>query len=288
MTLEEFGNLFTPIYLEAFNNLADLPPAKRPSHLAHYTSVAVLEQIVKNNEVWFSHPSTMNDHEEMWFGIREGIRIVQEASAGSPLTDLAGGPETFNQIVRNYIGFIQVFDTKIATDVYIFCLSKYDWKTQPDGLLSMWRGYGANGNGVALVFNTRFVTTQEGSPLLIAKVRYGSRQERADRLMESFTKCLTILRARGTNTNPQHIWHTAMNMFRLTLYQSLSSKHPGFAEEDEWRIVYLSDLDRHNLFKDRRHYYIRGNRIEPRLKFPSSRWNWTPGRIGLSIAFWIA
>ena len=131
----------------------------------------------------------------------------------------------------------------------------------------MWRGYGANGNGVALVFNTRFVTTQEGSPLLIAKVRYGSRQERADWLMEFFTKCLTILKTRGTNTNPQHIWHTAMNMFRLTLYQSLSSKHPGFAEEDEWRIVYLSDLDRHNLFKDRRHYYIRGNTIEPKLNF---------------------
>jgi hypothetical protein len=167
MTPEEFGNLFTPVYLQAFQNLVELPPAKRPSHLAHYTSVAVLEKIISNNEVWFSHPSNMNDHEEMWFGINQGVKIVREASAGSTLTDLAGGADNFNKLSRQYIDFIGVFDTKVSTDVYVFCLSEYDCEKQPDGLLSMWRGYGANGNGVALVFNTSFLTVPAaGSPLL--------------------------------------------------------------------------------------------------------------------------
>jgi hypothetical protein len=61
---------------------------------------------------------------------------------------------------------------------------------------------------------------------------------------------------------------TAWHMFRLTLFHSLSAKHPGFREENEWRIVYLSDLDTQKLLTGQRSYLIRGNTVEPRLKFP--------------------
>ena len=54
----EIQRLFQPLF-------AGLPgedsfPKKRPL-LAHYTSVAVLEAILRNNEVWFSNPMFMND-----------------------------------------------------------------------------------------------------------------------------------------------------------------------------------------------------------------------------------
>src|ERR1700751_3045015 len=130
MTPAEFGNLFTPIYLETFKNLAELPSDQRPSHLAHYTSLAVLEKIILNNEVWFSHPSSMNDREEMWLGINEGIRIMREASAGSPSSDLAGGVDNFNKLFELYMRFMHTFDSEISTDIYVFCLSEYDWINQ--------------------------------------------------------------------------------------------------------------------------------------------------------------
>jgi hypothetical protein len=38
-------------------------PAKR-SLLAHYTSIPVLEAILRNNEIWLSNPLFMNDMEE--------------------------------------------------------------------------------------------------------------------------------------------------------------------------------------------------------------------------------
>jgi Protein of unknown function (DUF2971) len=169
MTPIEFNNLFTPVFLEAFTNLADMPTNSRPPHLAHYTSISVLEKIISTNEMWFSNPLLMNDHEEMQFGMREGVRIVQEASAGSTFSDLAGGVDNFNHLLNHYMGFMRVFHTSVSKDVYVFCLSEYDFVNQPDGRLSMWRGYGANGTGVALVFNTNFLTTVEGSPLLIGK-----------------------------------------------------------------------------------------------------------------------
>jgi Protein of unknown function (DUF2971) len=265
MTSVELNDLFTPIFLEAFTNLASMPADSRPRHLAHYTSISVLEKIVQNNEIWFSHPLFMNDHEEMLFGIREGVRILREAS-GSTFSDMAGGDDNFNKLRQQYTEFIRRFEAEVSKDVYVFCLSEYDDVKQPHGRLSMWRGYGANGNGVALVFNTSFLTPDEGSPLLICKVRYGSAEERADWIKESFNKCLSLLHT--CDIHSQHIWATAWYMFRLTLYHSLSSKHPGFDEEHEWRIVYFGDLDSHNLLRDRRSYLIRGNTIEPKLKFP--------------------
>src|SRR3974377_2430696 len=44
----EFGDLFTPIFLEAFANLAAMPVDSRPQHLAHYTFISVLEKIISN------------------------------------------------------------------------------------------------------------------------------------------------------------------------------------------------------------------------------------------------
>jgi hypothetical protein len=57
-------------------------------------------------------------------------------------------------------------------------------------------------------------------------------------------------------------------MFQVALYYSLLSKHTGFAEEEEWRIIYYPDRDVNCLMKDRLGYFRRGNTIEPKLKFP--------------------
>jgi DUF2971 family protein len=208
----------------------------------------------------------MNDHEEMRFGIQEGIRILREVSAGSTFSDLTDGIPNFNELLKYYLHFFNLFYNEVSKDVYVFCLSEYDFVNKPDGSLSMWRGYGANGSGVALVFNTSFLAIAEGSPLLIGKVRYGTAQERTNWIKEAFNKSLIILNAYGVHT--QSIYQTAWHMFRLTLYHSLTAKHPGFEEEHEWRLVYLGDLDVHDLMKDRRSYLIRGNVVEPKLKFP--------------------
>jgi hypothetical protein len=104
MTLAEFTSLFDRIYIETFTNLADMPVNLRPRHLAHYTSLSVLDKIILNNEIWFSHPSSMNDNQEMWFGINEGIRVMQDT--GADFVDLAGGRGNFDNICKHYMKFI--------------------------------------------------------------------------------------------------------------------------------------------------------------------------------------
>jgi hypothetical protein len=137
--------------------------------LAHYTSISVLEKIMKSGEIWFSNPLVMNDLEEVRFGVFEGIRLFQASEA---VNRACKTPERTHILKHAFSHFYKQFDEQHAFDTYVFCLSEHDPKNT-DGLLSMWRGYGGHGNGAALVFNTNFLTAPNlNSPLIIARVHY--------------------------------------------------------------------------------------------------------------------
>ena len=57
---------------------------------AHYTSIDVLEQIMKNEEVWLSNPLFMNDLEEMQFVMHQGVlsfdQLRQTVTAAAEIT----------------------------------------------------------------------------------------------------------------------------------------------------------------------------------------------------------
>ena len=47
--------------------------------LAHYTSIQVLESIIKTEQVWFSSPLLMNDKQEMLHGLDLGTRLFNDS-----------------------------------------------------------------------------------------------------------------------------------------------------------------------------------------------------------------
>jgi hypothetical protein len=69
MTDQELLQKFSPLFidLDDFHYLLEKKPL-----LAHYTSIRVLESIMKSEEMWFSNPLFMNDLQEMGFGITKG------------------------------------------------------------------------------------------------------------------------------------------------------------------------------------------------------------------------
>jgi hypothetical protein len=71
---EKFTSLF--IDLDDFHYLLTNKPL-----LAHYTSIQVLEQIMRNDEMWFSNPLFMNDLQEMRYGIHQGIIQFDQLSS---------------------------------------------------------------------------------------------------------------------------------------------------------------------------------------------------------------
>jgi hypothetical protein len=70
MTDEELTANFQPM-LDALDQDFHWMMEHQPL-LAHYTSIDVVEKILRNEEIWFSNPLFMNDLEELRFGLFQG------------------------------------------------------------------------------------------------------------------------------------------------------------------------------------------------------------------------
>jgi hypothetical protein len=55
--------------------------------------------------------------------------------------------------------------------------------------------------------------------------------------------------------------------FHIIRYFSITSKHPGFLEEHEWRIIYDPERDTNGLLKSYLSYNIGDRGVEPKLKY---------------------
>lgn len=171
MNDDEISQIFLPLY-------ADIKEEnefhrKKPL-LAHYTSLDVLERILKSNELWFSNPLFMNDLEEVRFGFLHGAKAFKEHKA---IRDALLSEKRHLSFISSLDHYIGTFERDHLLDTYIFCLSEHMQENR-DGLLSMWRGYGGNGKGAAIVFDTSKLNVIQDSPLIISQVTYGSERER--------------------------------------------------------------------------------------------------------------
>jgi hypothetical protein len=234
-------------------------PSERPL-LAHYTTIQTFEQIVTNNEFWFSNPLFMNDFEEVRFGVEQGNQIVMNNAEIAR----ALGTEKTPLFQAAFAKCYSQFANEHAINTYVFCLSKHEPEDN-DGLLSMWRGYGANGNGIAIVFDTSKLADLADSPLIIGKVDYESTEGRISWLQKKvaeFARLLTV-----TSVPSEKLYLPAYALFERIKYFALFTKHRGFKEEAEWRVVYMPDRDKGGRLNHMFHYSIGKRGIEPKLKF---------------------
>jgi hypothetical protein len=130
----------------------------------------------------------------------------------------------------------------------------------------MWRGYGAHGSGAAIVLNTDFLTARAESPLIIAKVEYVSDDDRRAWLRHLVEIAKKTLLDNNIENDKLHIF--SFYVFELMKLHSLLTKHHGFAEEREWRIIYFPERDQTGILSDGFTYVVGPNGVEPRLRFP--------------------
>ncbi len=232
-----------------------------PELLAHYTSSTVLIKILENEEIWFSSPFLMNDYEELIFGVDLGLAILKDRIAieRQMLTD----PQR-----ANLLGTIQNIHSEFlsnrAREIFICCFSEHE-PDSDDGKLSMWRAYGGNGKGAALVFDARkMYSPEQKSPIQYAKVSYRTRIEREHdihRLVDVFFGFL-----RNTTITDQLLSSSAAHIFLALLHLAAISKHKGFEGEAEWRFIYWRDFDPKNLLTKYLSYFDGPNGVEPKFK----------------------
>jgi hypothetical protein len=242
---------------------ADMQPQPLPGQLpllAHYTSIGTLERIAQTGEIWFSNPLYMNDVDELRYGMNLGLHAVRSHTG---LRE-ACPPDHYNALLDAFDALFTTFDNDSAFDVYVFSCSEHDDEIGDDGLLSMWRGYGGDGNGVAIVFDMAQLLAAR-TPLLVRQVQYLS-YEASEAWMDAKLQqfALSLQRAGGPVAGMKD---AAAALFERIKLFALFTKHRGFHEEREWRLVYLREQDVEGLLTQQLHYAIGGRGIEPRLRF---------------------
>ncbi len=232
--------------------------------LAHYCSIATLESILRGRQLWLSNPLYMNDLEEVRFGINTGMRL---ALANESLRDALASKER----VTAFTGALELryadFANEHAFNLYVACFSEID-DDDEDGRLSMWRAYGANGDGAALVLDVNPVSNPETefNGLAIGRVHYGTRAQREDWLNQKVEEVANFVRQ---NDIPDaQLPLVAAALFERIKLMAIFSKHCGFEEEREWRLVYLHEHDQKKLYERHLGYHLTPRGIEPKLKLP--------------------
>lgn len=245
----------------AWSDIEENPsfPNRRPI-LAHYTAISTIESILKNKEIWLSHPLLMNDFEEMRWGIIEGNK---QFVTSKNLTKACQTPNRHQIIISRFENRIANFSTSDSYDVYIGCFCEHDEK-DGDGLLSMWRAYGSNGGGAALVIDTSRLTPREESPLILHPITYSSTEDRKKWIEEKINELSDSITRHQPDEEELAL---AADIFfeRLKIF-SIFTKHIGFQEEREWRLAYLGDRDTDKIYKPMISYAIIGPGIQPKLK----------------------
>lgn len=250
---------FAPLYHEI--KAGKSFPERRPL-LAHYTSIVNLERILATDELWFSNPLLMNDLQELRFGVLEG---AQKFVGNATIEAACGSASRAKILFEAFNHYLDEFSNKHAIDVYALCMAEHD-ADDTDGLLSMWRGYGGNGNGAAIVFDTAKINPKPDSPLVISYVEYASTEERREWLNAKLTQFADILRTQRIPDEKLNL--VSWIMFERIRLFALFTKHIGFKEEREWRIVYLQERDTQKRLTPMLHYAVSNQGLEPRLKFP--------------------
>jgi hypothetical protein len=144
----------------------------------------------------------MNDKQEMLHGLDLGTKLFND----SPEITQACATEPRVSALREYYRrYLVEFYTARALQVYVLCLSEFH-RNEPDGLLSMWRGYGSNGHGAALVFDTGLIHRRDDIPMIVSKVTYASDDERILKLRAKFVQFAAALTSLAVSDDQRYLF----------------------------------------------------------------------------------
>ncbi|WP_169055439.1 DUF2971 domain-containing protein [Rhizobium sp. P44RR-XXIV] len=214
--------------------------------LAHYTTAENAVNILKGQQIWLRNARVMNDTQEVNHGIsmiQRAIRPAIESTIEPALRQLAQAlDQAYPGIAQECFALFDQFAWSLQHKTYVTCLSLHDPKER-NGRLSMWRAYTGNHAGVALIINPEpFVQFIEDPSFFSTPVAYLSDEQLMDRLTTT---------AEYVGSQTELISRAGRDKIRwffgyLLRYVATSSKHPGFAEEQEWRVMHTEGLDPEN------------------------------------------
>jgi hypothetical protein len=211
-----------------------------PDTLWHYTDAPGLLGIVSDQELWATQAWFLNDSSETKYGMDLFLRVLGQVDLSSRPSGTREWVETW--LERQQRDVLRLWlESNLELFVTCFC--------EDGDLLSQWRAYG-NGSGYALGFTdppAQAWVQSAGHELLLRRVIYDVLVQEAAcrRIIDALLDFLDTDSADGST-------RAAFVGALVDAGAQVASwcKHPSFAEEKEWRVIYPRSedpilLDRH-------------------------------------------
>lgn len=203
----------------------------------HYTNAEAAVSMIKNNQVWMRKASLMNDFMEIEHGL-ECLNHSYTGEAGAHFRKVID--DLFPDLSRELENLINGWIPDFRTGTFLTSLSEHNNYEDENGRLSMWRAYGGN-TGVGLVLNPHvFLTATDALRAYTSPVSYFTPDEfkvEFDAITNNLKSETSFLKSFGRESVLGHLFA----MFR---FAAICTKHPGFSEEKEWRIIYSPSLEK--------------------------------------------
>jgi len=216
--------------------------------LTHYTTQVGAKGIVESSTLWSTHARYLNDEKELRY-VAEPLGIAWERVRAGKKHLRVNTRRALNELGMALVTGVGRQTPSRADNVYVTCFCE-----DPD-LLSQWRGYGGSGGpAYALTFNpddfhflhplpagqSRPTEPQYGAPTVLVRVIY-DREEQVQLIVDVLEQYVDACLEYIVSDQPEvrQLAHEYAGGLRNALLVTLSApyKHPGFAEENEWRLV---------------------------------------------------
>jgi|UPI00083658D6 hypothetical protein len=200
---------------------------------AHYTSAETIKKVIEGRGVFMRNTRLMNDHSE----VRHGFALVSEGlkSAGGKRY-LDAWAEIDSDVVAAIPEYLSATAQSVIEQCYVLSVCEHREPQDGDGKLSMWRAYGNGDLRVAVIAKTTNAMMLADDGVFATPVLYGS-QEAVEKELSFKGQTIFDNKAAFSDLPTGMKFQLALGFL---INFAVSIKHPGFAEEQEWRYIYMS------------------------------------------------
>jgi len=214
-----------------------------PAILYHYTAADGLLGMLQSHQIWATNVRFMNDRSELDYGINLVCRVFEEDEFVGKLPPK--DKPAFTKIKKTIR--LMLDDVEKNTTHFAICFC------EKENLLSQWRGYGQSGSGFALGFETErlneFVAEpcpdsnirpERSVPVILRRVIYDeyAQKDFVRSCIRTIVKSIQFDRNVKTRVQTELLYTPLGTVVVRLLYECLVCfKHPGFYEEEEWRLI---------------------------------------------------
>jgi hypothetical protein len=226
----QFAAIFFP---HAFRKQMEI--AQKNTRFVHYTSAEVAFSILTKAEVWMRNAQVMNDFSEIEYGMN-CLGKSHRGGNGDRLRKVLDQifPGAHQEVAQRFDGWLPHF----RSETYLCSVSEHLDTEDRTGRLSMWRAYGGS-SGVAIVVNNApFLAATNVLGAYSSPVSYSSQDE----FEVKFAELVNSIESSQDFLATQDREAVIGFVFEAFRYAVLCTKHPGFAEEREWRVIHAPTL----------------------------------------------